>query len=86
MIAGPSEILVFADKKTSKTHCCRPSFTGRTRRAAQSILITDSNIFAKNVISEIDILLKQLKRRHIAKKLEKIWCCNTVEKLMMESN
>ena len=69
MIAGPSEILVFADKNNNPKHIAIDLLSQAEHdELAQSILITDCNIFAQDVISEIDVLLKELKRRNIAKK------------------
>ena len=83
MIAGPSEILVFADKNNNPKHIAIDLLSQAEHdELAQSILITDCNSFAQDVISEIDILLKILKRRNIAKKSwEKFGAVIIVEKI-----
>ncbi len=83
MIAGPSEILVFADKNNNPKHIAIDLLSQAEHdELAQSILITDCNIFAQDVISEIDVLLKGLKRRNIAKKSwEKFGAVIIVEKI-----
>ena len=48
MIAGPSEILVFADKNNNPKHIAIDLLSQAEHdELAQSILITDCNIFAK---------------------------------------
>ena len=83
MIAGPSEILVFADKNNNPKHIAIDLLSQAEHdELAQSILITDCNSFAQDVISEIDKLLKVLKRRNIAKKSwEKFGAVIIVEKI-----
>jgi histidinol dehydrogenase len=83
MIAGPSEILVFADKNNNPKHIAIDLLSQAEHdELAQSILITDCDNFSNNVISEIDILLKKLKRRNIAKKSwEKFGAVIIVEKI-----
>jgi len=83
MIAGPSEILVFADKNNNPQHIAIDLLSQAEHdELAQSILITDCDNFAKNVVSEIDLLLKRLKRRNIAKKSwEKFGAVIIVEKI-----
>jgi histidinol dehydrogenase len=81
MIAGPSEILVFADKNPKQIAIDLLS-QAEHDELAQSILITDCDNFSNNVISEIDSLLKKLKRRNIAKKSwEKFGAVIIVEKI-----
>jgi len=83
MIAGPSEILVFADKNNNPKHIAIDLLSQAEHdELAQSILITDCDNFSNNVISEIDLLLKKLKRRNIAKKSwEKFGAVIIVEKI-----
>ena len=83
MIAGPSEILVFADKNNNPQHIAIDLLSQAEHdELAQSILITDCDNFSNNVISEIDSLLKKLKRRNIAKKSwEKFGAVIIVEKI-----
>ena len=67
MIAGPSEILIIADKKNNPEHIAIDLLSQAEHdRLAQSILITDNESFAKKVIDNITILLKKLDRRDIA--------------------
>ena len=83
MIAGPSEILVFADKNNNPQHIAIDLLSQAEHdELAQSILITDCDNFSNNVIIEIDSLLKKLKRRNIAKKSwEKFGAVIIVEKI-----
>ena len=83
MIAGPSEILVFADKNNNPKHIAIDLLSQAEHdELAQSILITDCDNFSNNVISEIDSLLKKLERRNIAKKSwEKFGAVIIVEKI-----
>ena len=69
MIAGPSEILVLADRKNNPKQIAIDLLSQAEHdELAQSILITDNEVFAykvkKNIINE----LKTLERRKIAKK------------------
>ena len=83
MIAGPSEILVFADKNNNPKHIAIDLLSQAEHdELAQSILITDCDNFSNNVIIEIESLLKKLKRRNIAKKSwEKFGAVIIVEKI-----
>ena len=67
MIAGPSEILIIADKNNNPEHIAIDLLSQAEHdKLAQSILITDNENFAKKVINEIKILLKKLDRKEIA--------------------
>ena len=67
MIAGPSEILIIADKNNNPEHIAIDLLSQAEHdKLAQSILITDNENFAKEVINEIKILLKKLDRKEIA--------------------
>ncbi len=67
MIAGPSEILIIADKKNNPEHIAIDLLSQAEHdKLAQSILITDDENFAKKVIDNIQILLKTLDRKEIA--------------------
>ena len=67
MIAGPSEILIIADKKNNPEHIAIDLLSQAEHdKLAQSILITDDESFAKKVIDNIKILLKTLDRKDIA--------------------
>lgn len=69
MVAGPSEVLVVADKNNNAEHVAYDLLSQAEHDVfAQSILITDDNDFAKQVEDKIDNILKTLPRREIAKK------------------
>ena len=69
MIAGPSEILVMADKDNNPKHIAIDLLSQAEHdELAQSILITDCEEFAEKVIKEIKQLLKKISRREIAAK------------------
>ncbi len=69
MIAGPSEILVVADEDNDPNHIAIDLLSQAEHdENAQSILITDSELFAKEVIRNINIELKHLDRKKIAEK------------------
>jgi histidinol dehydrogenase len=68
MVAGPSEILVIADDKSNPKWIAADLLSQAEHDAdAQSILITDSLDFAKQVEVEIITLIKSLERAEIAK-------------------
>lgn len=69
MIAGPSEILIIADKAANPLFIAA-DLLGQAEHdeMASSILITDSELLAKNVKNELGKQLKNLKRKNIAKK------------------
>ena len=67
MIAGPSEILIIADKKNNPEHIAIDLLSQAEHdKLAQSILITDDESFAKKVIQNIKILLN---------KIDFVWSC-----------
>ena len=67
MIAGPSEILIIADKNNNPEHIAIDLLSQAEHdKLAQSILITDDENFANEVMDEIKILLKKLDRKEIA--------------------
>ncbi len=67
MIAGPSEILIIADKKNNPEHIAIDLLSQAEHdKLAQSILITDDENFAKKVIDNIKVLLETLDRKEIA--------------------
>ncbi len=69
MIAGPSEILVIADKNNNPAWIAADLLSQAEHDAqAQSILITDDDTFAEKVIIEVERILIDLPRRNIAKK------------------
>ena len=69
MIAGPSEILIIADK-TSRPDWIALDLLSQAEHDenAQSILITDSDNIIKEVTTQIDVNLKNLSRNKIAGK------------------
>ena len=69
MIAGPSEILIIADK-TSKPDWIALDLLSQAEHDenAQSILITDSDDVIKEVTTQIEVNLKNLSRKKIAGK------------------
>jgi histidinol dehydrogenase len=69
MIAGPSEILVIADKDNNPDWIALDLLSQAEHdEAAQSILITDSADFAAVVVAAVDERLETLARRDIAAK------------------
>ena len=67
MIAGPSEILVIADKDNSPDWIALDLLSQAEHdESAQSILITDDADFASAVSASVDKFLKTLERRDIA--------------------
>ena len=69
MIAGPSEILVVADKNNNPRHIAIDLLSQAEHdELAQSILITDDEIFANKVNEQIENEIVKLKRVEIAKK------------------
>ena len=73
MIAGPSEILIIADK-TSRPDWVALDLLSQAEHDenAQSILITDSDVVVKAVSKQIEINLKNLSRDKIAGKSWKV--------------
>ena len=69
LIAGPSEIVVVANKNNNpKWIACDLMAQAEHDVNAQSILITDNASFAEKVLSEMKILLNDLTRKEIIKK------------------
>ena len=67
MIAGPSEILIIADKDNNPDWIAVDLLSQAEHdKNAQSILITDNEKFAKEVIKSVENRLKTLERRDIA--------------------
>ncbi len=67
MIAGPSEILVIADKDNNSDWIALDLLSQAEHdESAQSILITDDEAFAKQVVASVDKFLLTLERRDIA--------------------
>lgn len=69
MVAGPSEILIIADKTAPPSFIASDLLSQAEHdEMASSVLITDSEILAGKVQKELLIQLKNLKRKDIAKK------------------
>jgi histidinol dehydrogenase len=69
MIAGPSEVLVIADKKAEPSFIAADLLSQAEHdELASSVLITDSAALAERVRKELNSQLAQLKRMVIAKK------------------
>ena len=69
MIAGPSEILVVADKNNNPRHIAIDLLSQAEHdELAQSILITDNEFFASKVSEQLENEIEKLKRVKIAKK------------------
>tara|TARA_B100000700_G_C14990678_1_gene831136 strand:- start:147 stop:1445 length:1299 start_codon:yes stop_codon:yes gene_type:complete len=69
LIAGPSEIIVVADKENNPAWVASDLIAQAEHdEKAQSILITDSEYFAKKVISNINNFVKKLSTKNIIKK------------------
>lgn len=67
MIAGPSEILIIADRHNNPDWIALDLLSQAEHdQTAQSILITNDAAFAKHVENAVDRYLKTLKRREIA--------------------
>ncbi len=67
MIAGPSEILVVADKDNDAAWIAADLMSQAEHdTAAQAILITDDEAFADDVAQAVDVLLQRLPRSEIA--------------------
>ena len=81
MIAGPSEILVVADKINNSSHIAIDLLSQAEHdENAQAILITDSETFAKKVLKDVKVELETLARKDIAKKSWKNYGCVIVMK------
>lgn len=69
MPAGPSEVLVYADESAVPAFVASDLLSQAEHGVdSQVILVTDTEVFAKKVIKEIDAQLKTLSRKDIAKK------------------
>lgn len=69
MIAGPSEILIIADRTANPSFIAADLLSQAEHdEMALSILITNSESMAKRVSQELSLQLKNLKRKDIAKK------------------
>jgi len=69
MIAGPSEVLIIADKTANPTFIAADILSQAEHdEMASSVLITDSEALAEDVTRELASQMKTLKRKEIAKK------------------
>ena len=67
MIAGPSEILVIADRNSDPSHVAADLLSQAEHdRNASAVLITDSVQLAEAVAKQIDMQLEKLERKQIA--------------------
>jgi len=74
MIAGPSEIVVIADKTARAEHVAADLLSQAEHdEMASAILLTPNEELAKNVLLEIKIQLKTLRRKAIASRSLKIF-------------
>lgn len=68
MIAGPSEILVIADRKSNPAFVAADLLSQAEHdKMASAVLVTDSEVLAKAVSEEIERQLKELPRKEIAR-------------------
>lgn len=68
MLAGPSEILIVADKTADPVYTAADMLSQAEHdMLASSIVITDSNELAINVAKEVEVQLSQLPRQEIAR-------------------
>ena len=69
MVAGPSEILVIADKKNNPDWIAADLLSQAEHDInSRSILITNEFLFAKEIVNSINLILKKLPRSDIASK------------------
>ena len=91
MIAGPSEVLIVADK-SSDSRLIAADLIAQSEHDvdATAILLTDSLITAKNVIKDMKLQIEQLSRKNIIKKsLEKngkVYLLNNINDCVKFSN
>lgn len=68
MIAGPSEILIIADRNNFAGHLAADMLAQAEHDVnATAILITNSRRFAQNVIAELEVQIEKLERHDIAR-------------------
>lgn len=68
-LAGPSEVLILADKSADPVYCASDILAQAEHDAmASAILITDSMQLAVNVKREVELQLKDIPRREIARR------------------
>ena len=86
MIAGPSEILIVADGNNDPNHIAIDLLSQAEHdENAQSILITDSEFFARSVMKNVKEELNSLHRKTIAEKSWKNFGCIIVVKNINDS-
>jgi len=69
MVAGPSEILIIADKSANPAFIAADVLSQAEHdEMASSVLVTDSMSLAESVRNEVALQMKKLKRKEIAKK------------------
>ncbi len=68
MIAGPSEIMVFADKNSNPAHVAADLLSQAEHdKMASAVLVTESEELAKRVSEELEAQIPQLSRAEIAR-------------------
>lgn len=68
MIAGPSEILIVADKTSNPKHLAADLLSQAEHdKLASAVLVTDSKELAQDVANELEIQIPQLERAEIAR-------------------
>ena len=86
MIAGPSEILVIADKDNNPDWIALDLLSQAEHdESAQSILITDDADFASAVSASVDKFLQTLERRDIAMMSATTWSTSGLSSRLAES-
>ena len=91
MIAGPSEILVVADKNSNARHVAADMLSQAEHdKMASAVLVTDSEDFAKEVSAQLEKQIPLLKRCEIARASiddnGKIIVCESIDKAIEIAN
>ncbi|MBC8413247.1 histidinol dehydrogenase [bacterium] len=86
MVAGPSEILIIADKTANESFIAADLLSQAEHdEMASCVLVTDSAKMAGEVQKELDLQLKQLKRKQIASRSLKKYGAVVVTKNLSEA-
>ncbi|MBE7062048.1 MAG: histidinol dehydrogenase [Clostridiales bacterium] len=91
MIAGPSEIMVIADKSANAKHVAADLLSQAEHdKMASAVLVTDSLEFANAVSSQLEIQIDKLERKEIARASiddnGKIFVADSIEKAIEIAN
>lgn len=91
MIAGPSEIMVIADKSANAKHVAADLLSQAEHdKMASAVLVTDSLEFANAVCSQLEIQIDKLERKEIARASiddnGKIFVADSIEKAIEIAN